>query len=331
MATLYATTQGAVVRRVGQRLIVSLERDTLDTIRLRELERVVLFGNITLTPAAIAVLLEAGIETTFLSMGGRYRGRLTPADAKNVFVRQAQFRRYDDLDFRMRTARSLLDGKLRNSRQLLLRHGRDHPSEALSVACDRIEAARGRLGTQTDLASLLGVEGDAARAYFAAFGGMVRADFAFTVRSRRPPKDPVNALLSFGYTLLGSEITGAAAAAGMDPFVGVLHELDYGRPSLGLDLLEEFRQPVVDRLALSLVNRSVLRPEHFEDRAAAGVLLNDVGRPIFLAYYHRALEAEFMDRSEGGKTAYRLLFRRQARRMRASIMDGTEYEPYRAR
>jgi len=132
----------------------------------------------------------------------------------------------------------------------------------LTEAIAQLESSRERAARQTAIESLLGVEGDAARIYFGMFGTMLRSDLTFAGRSRRPPRDPVNALLSFGYTLLTTELTGALAAQGLDPFVGVLHDLDYGRPSLALDLLEEFRQPIIDRLVLSVVNRGVLKADH---------------------------------------------------------------------
>jgi CRISPR-associated protein Cas1 len=157
---------------------------------------------------------------------------------------------------------------------------------------------------------------------------MVRGEFTFTGRSRRPPRDPINALLSFGYTLLTTEMTGALAAQGLDPFVGILHDLDYGRPSLALDLLEEFRQPVIDRLVLSIVNRGALKAEHFDDRGEAGVLLNDTGRPRFLEFYHRALETAFTERGEESPTNYRALLLRQAERLRAAILVEAEYVAY---
>ena len=160
---------------------------------------------------------------------------------------------------------------------------------------------------------------------------MVRSAFAFTTRSRRPPRDPVNALLSFGYTILGTEIAGALAAESLDPQIGYLHELDYGRPSLALDILEEFRQPLIDRLTLSLVNRSVLTSAHFEDRGKEGVLLNEAGRPRFLEFYHRTMETPFRVRRSDDETTYRALLRRQAKRMRRAIEGLAGYTPYNPR
>jgi CRISPR-associated protein Cas1 len=326
MKTLYVKEQGACIRRSGQRLLVYKGEQALETVRLRDLERLVLLGSIEISASALAALLESGIETVLLSFHGKFRGRLFPAEGRNVFLRLEQFRRYEDGAFRLKTARAIVAGKIRNARVVLQRHQRNHPSEALLAAMAHLERSRESVAAQDSLDTLLGVEGNAARTYFAAFGGMVRSEFTFTTRSRRPPRDPVNALLSFGYTLLSTELTGATAAQGLDPYVGVLHELDYGRPSLALDLLEEFRQPVVDRLALSLINRMVLQRSHFDDRGEAGVLLNDEGRIRFLDFYHRALETPF---EEGGASVtYRDLLLRQAGRMREALMTAGDYVPF---
>jgi len=326
MKTLYIKEQGACIRRSGQRLLVYKGEQALEAVRLRDLERLVLLGSIEVSASAQAALLESGIETVLLSFHGKFRGRLFPAEGRNVFLRLEQFRRYEDSAFRLKIARVIVDGKIRNARVVLQRHQRNHPSEALLAAMARLERSRESVQAQDCIETLLGVEGDAARTYFAAFGGMVRSEFTFTTRSRRPPRDPVNALLSFGCTLLNTELTGATAAQGLDPYVGVLHELDYGRPSLALDLLEEFRQPVVDRLALSLINRLVLQRSHFEERGEAGVWLNDEGRIRFLDYYHRALETPFEE--SGSSVTYRDLLLRQAGRMREALMTAGDYVPF---
>ena len=330
--TLYVKEQGATVRRTHERLLVVKDDELLATVRLRELERVVLFGSVQLTSAAMVALLEAGIETSILSLSGRLRGRLAPADSKNIFLRQAQFRRYDDMEFRLTLARTIVEAKIRNARVIVQRHHRNHPSPVLEQTSEQLERMRARVSAQTNLDSLLGAEGEAAKAYFAALGTMVRSEFAFTGRTRRPPGDPVNALLSFGYTLFLSESAGAVASAGLDPHVGYLHDLSYGRPSLALDLVEEFRQPVIDRLVLSLVNRGVIAPEHFDNRGKAGVLLNDQGRPRFLEFYHRTMSASFPD---GGAPAqpctFRTLLQRQAGRLRQAILGEADYEPFAAR
>jgi len=331
MITLYVKGHSAYIGLVSKRLKVTKAGSLVETVRLRDLERVVLLGNVEVSGPAMAALLDRGIEIVLLSHAGRFRGRLEPAESKNVFVRQAQFRRHDDLEFRMRVGRAIVAAKIQNSRSVVQKYLRNHPNCGLGEAVNRLQLCRENVEKQTTLDALLGVEGDAAKVYFQAFGSMVGSEFSFEGRTRRPPRDPVNALLSFGYTLLTAEVAGAVAAQGLDIQVGFLHELAYGRPSLALDMVEEFRQPIVDRLVLSLINRGVLKGNHFEDRGAAGVLLNEQGRDRFIEFYHRTLDAEFSlrvghDGTE--KTTYRELFQRQARRMREAVTGNVDYQPF---
>ena len=328
--TIYVGRQGAVVRRTSQRLLVCKDGDTLQSLRLREIDRIVLFGNISVTAAALGGLLEDGIDTVLLSYGGRLRGRLAAADSKDVFLRRSQFRLADNASFRLQQSRLVVAGKIRNARAMVLRHQRNHKSEALRSVSHTLRGLKTRALRQPRIEALIGVEGEAARVYFQALGAMVRSEFQFTSRSRRPPKDPVNALLSFGYTMLSGEAEGALAAQGLDPQVGWLHALDYGRPSLALDLIEEFRQPIIDRLVLNIVNRRVLRPEHFVTKGEPGVLLTEEGRELFLGGYESAMDTAFADPNTGITGAFRDVLRRQARIMRDCIVNGCDYTPYRA-
>jgi CRISPR-associated protein Cas1 len=331
MTTLYVKGYSTYIGLVSKRLKVMRAGSLVETVRLRDLERVVLLGNVEVSGPAMAALLDNGIDVVLLSHSGRFRGRLEPAEGKSVLVRQAQFRKHDDMEFRLRVGRAIVEAKIQNSRSVVQRYLRNHPDCNLGEAVSRLQFCRENVARQTTLDALLGVEGDAAKVYFQAFGSMVGSEFSFESRTRRPPRDPVNALLSFGYTLLTAELAGAVAAEGLDIHVGFLHELAHGRPSLALDMVEEFRQPIVDRLVLSLINRGVLKRDHFEDRGQAGVLLNDTGRDRFIGFYHHALDAEFglrVGHDDAEKTTYRELFRRQARRMREAVIGGADYEPF---
>ncbi|MCX6361799.1 MAG: CRISPR-associated endonuclease Cas1 [Armatimonadetes bacterium] len=328
MSVLYVQEQGACIHKAGGRLLVKKQGSTLGYAHLRDLDRLVLVGAVEVSTPAMAALLDGGIDMVLLSAGGRLRGRLAARESKNVDLRHTQFQRYEETGFRLAMARTIVAGKIRNARFLVQRFGRNHAEVDVEAAVAALDRSRHRLDDQSDAAAVLGVEGDAARVYFEAFGRMLLGGFTFTVRSRRPPRDPANALLSFGYAVLEGEVTAALAGEGLDPTVGMLHELDYGRPSLSLDLLEEFRQPVVDRLVLSLVNRRVLREEHFEAGSEGGVRMNDAGRPLFIEFYHRAMASEFEDRTAGERTTFTGIIRRQARRMRLALADGSAYEPF---
>ena len=186
MVTLYVHEQGASIRRVHQRLKVVKGDEVLHTVRLRDLERLVLYGNIDLTASAMAVLLDEGIETVLLTTTGRLRGRLQPGESKNVLLRQQQFQRAADLPFRLRVAQGIIDRKIANARAMVYRHAHNHPDPLLREVMTELDACRGRITAQETPEQLLGVEGDAARRYFAAFGTMLRGDLPFHGRSRRP-------------------------------------------------------------------------------------------------------------------------------------------------
>ncbi len=329
MPVLYVVEQGAQVRYTKKRFLVVKDKEVLQVVRERDLERVVLFGHVQLTAHAVTALLEQGIDTAFLTLKGRYKGRLSPAESKNVFLRIAQFRRYEDMEFRLQIARNIIAAKIANARRLILFHARNHPDEIWKQPLETLSIAEQKASSAETLSSLMGIEGDSARVYFETFGKMLRREIQFEGRSRRPPRDPVNALLSFGYTLVLSEVVGAVASQGLDPYVGFLHELDYGRPSLGLDILEEFRQPLVDRFVLSLINRKVFSTDDFEQRENGGFYLKDEPRKKFLRFYERAMTSEFRDRTGGDKLTFRELIRRQATRMSKAIQTGEGYDPYR--
>ena len=259
---LYVTQPGAFVHQTHGRLRVMQGKTLLQEVRLCDLERVVVLGGTAgLTSQAAAGLMECGIETAFLSSTGRFRGWLSPAKGRGVTLRLAQFAAFSDPARRLALAQAIVAQKIKNGDALLARFARNHA--AFDPAPQRARMARAlhsALQAQT-VDALLGHEGDAAAAYFAAFGQMLGNGFAFQTRSRRPPRDAANAVLSLAYTLLSAEATNAVAGAGLDPALGMLHAPDDGRPSLGLDLTEEFRQPVADRVALSLANNRVLSPD----------------------------------------------------------------------
>ncbi|NLH98663.1 MAG: CRISPR-associated endonuclease Cas1 [Chthonomonadales bacterium] len=328
MSILYIDEQGAEIHRSGARIIVRKDGQEIRSVRLRDVERLVLFGPVDFTTPAMHALLDAGIETHFLSVDGRYRGRLEPAEGKNVPLRRAQYRRADEPSFCLDLARTILAAKLRNCRYVILRHHRNHPDPALQAAADQIGSFADAMADQPDIDACMGAEGAAARAYFAALGTMVRREFAFTARSRRPPRDPVNALLSFGYALLTAEITGVLSSVGLDAHLGFIHSTQYGRPALTLDILEEFRPVVADRIALRLVNNGILQVEHFEPTEDGGVRMTEEGRAAYLQTYHAVMLAEVANRRSEGRTCFREALRTQAKRMRAAVTGDEPYNPY---
>ena len=326
MAPLYVVEQGAVVQKEGDRIVVRKDGQLLLSIPVFKLDSVVVFGGVQITTQAMALLLANGIEVAFMSIDGRLKGRLLPVESRNVPLRLQQYERYHDPTFRLRLAQAFVRGKLHNARAIVLRHMRNHPEAPLEQSARALEEAMTQVGEVHDLDSLRGLEGRASAAYFTAFARMVRGDLTFSGRSRRPPGDPVNALLSLGYSLLTHELFGAVAARGLDPYLGFYHDVRYGRPALALDIVEEFRAPIVDRLVLALVNRRVFGPEDFEEGEEGGVRLTNEAFRRFLTAYEERLRGPTPGGREGG---WRVIFRDQVGRLVRAVRWGEAYEAVR--
>jgi CRISPR-associated protein Cas1 len=329
MANLYLSEQGAVVRKTGDRLIVEKDGRELLEIECFKLETVFLFGNVHVTTPALSELLEHGIELALLTQGGRLKGQLTPPKAKNVLLRMAQYQRSQDPSVVLPLARTFVSGKVRNALALLTRQHRNYPERGFAAYREELDRLLSSIATVEALDSLRGFEGTAARTYFAGFALACRTELAFDGRRRRPPTDPINALLSFGYTLVGAELTSLLDAMGYDPYLGFFHQLDYGRPSLALDLLEEFRVPAVDRLVLNVTNLRTLQAGDFvPDDESGGLRLERKALAKFFRAYEAHLNKEFTDKTSGLSTTLRKTFRQQAERLAAHLTRGEPYTPF---
>ncbi|MDR7588022.1 MAG: CRISPR-associated endonuclease Cas1 [Armatimonadota bacterium] len=324
MAALYVVEQGAVVQKEGERLVVRKDGRSLANVPVFKVDSVVVFGGVQVSTQAMALLLARGVELAFMSMDGRLKGRLMPVESRNVLLRLQQYERYHDPAFRLELARAVVRGKLLNARALILRYQRNHPDAPLDEPLGALEDSLARIDSAGDLDSLRGMEGRGTAAYFTAFARMVTGELRFSGRSRRPPGDPVNALLSLGYSLLTQEMFGAIAARGFDPYLGFFHDVRYGRPALALDLVEEFRAPVVDRMVLALVNRRVFGPADFEEGTEGGVFLTKDAFRRFLAAYEDRLGGSGPASMEGN---WRVAFREQVGRLVGAIRWGEAYEP----
>ncbi len=326
MAALYVVEQGAVVQKEGERVAVRKDGQTLMSVPVFKLDSVVVFGGVQLSAQAMALLLANGIEVAFMSTDGRIKGRLMPAESRNVPLRLQQYERYRDADFRLKLARALVRGKLHNARALVLRYLRNHPNAPLDEPLRLLEDCLAQVDSAADLDSLRGVEGRGSAVYFTAYARMVTGELTFSGRSRRPPRDPVNALLSLGYSLLVQEMFGVVAARGLDPYLGFYHDVRYGRPALALDMVEELRAPIVDRTVLAVVNRRVFGPEDFEEGDAGGVFLTKDGLRRFLAAYEERLGGSAPKGLVGG---WRTAFREQVGRLVRAVRWGETYEAVR--
>jgi len=293
--TLYVMTQGTYAHLDHDTVRLDVERETAARVPLLHLGAIVCFGNVLVSPSLMHRCAEDGRALVFLNRQGRFKARLEGPVSGNVLLRQAQYAAQVDESHALAIARRCVAGKLQNARQVLLRAGREAeaPADAaaLAVAAQTLAWELSVVAECGTLDTLRGAEGSAARAYFDVFDRMVRRDrtaFAMTGRSRRPPLDRMNAVLSFLYTLVLADCVAALAGVGLDPQVGFLHVLRPGRPALGLDLIEELRAAVADRLALTLINRQQLTPDNFEEEPGGAVLLNETGRrTVVTAYQER--------------------------------------------
>jgi len=291
--TLYVLTPGSYLRRDRENLVVEVERVIKMKVPIHHVDGVALFGRGMVSPAVMGLCQERGVCLTFLSESGRLVARVDAPRSGNVLVRREQFRRADRPEACVPLARSFVAGKLHNARATLLRAARESTDgddkqvlgRAASLIGGHIEALPAAIG----LDEVRGHEGDGARVYFGVVPRLIRSarrtDFPMNGRSRRPPLDRVNALLSFAYALVLGDCVSGLVAAGLDPDVGFLHADRPGRPSLALDLLEEFRTLVADRLVLALINRQQVGPDQFVTRDGGGVELTDVGRRAVIGAY----------------------------------------------
>ncbi len=298
--TLYVTTENASLRKDGENLVAEVEGTERARVPLHMLASVALFGSIFISPALMAACAAAGITIVLLDRNGRFQARVEGAVTGNVLLRRAQYRASDRPE---EIVRSIVIGKVANQRSVLMRslrdYGQDYSDEArdaISFVTERLARILRRVELSDDtLDRLRGSEGEAANLYFSVFDHLIRSpdvEMRWTGRSRRPPLDPVNALLSFLYTLLTHDCRSACESVGLDPAVGFLHRDRPGRPSLALDLMEEMRPILADRLALSLINRRQLRAKDFETRDGGAVMMSDEARKVVLTAWQERKKDE---------------------------------------
>jgi CRISP-associated protein Cas1 len=331
MATLYVTEPGARIEKEYRRLLVTKRDDVLLAVPLGRVSEVVLVGWVGATTPALLMLLDEGIPLSFVTRTGKLRGRLTPPSPKNMPLRHAQYDRARDPDFCLEVSRAIVDGKLRNSRALAYRIRRAHPE----IACrwlERIEQAVRAVAQASDMNALRGIEGAAAKAYFYVLRSALRPEMTFEKRTRRPPRDPANSLLSLGYTLLTQNLMTACEVVGLDPYDGFFHADKYGRPALALDLVEEFRGPVVDSVVRLVINKRVIRPKDFTEREDGGIYLSNRALRKFLRQYAHRLNTAILHPYYDRRLTYQRVFEVQARLLAKTIQGELDkYPPFRVR
>lgn len=324
---VYVQEQGARITLSGERLVIRGRTVKADA-RLPNTSQVALFGNVQMTTQALASLLRRGIPVSYFSSGGWFLGRATGLESKNIELRRAQFRAADDVRFCLRLARGFVASKILNSRTLLRRNV---PKPDPTVLFELKQLAR-KAREASSLDSLLGIEGTAARTYFGSFTAMLKgtdevvADFDMSGRNRRPPRDPINALLSFSYALLTKEFALVSAAVGLDPLLGFYHQPRFGRPALALDLMEEFRPLVADSVVVTAINNGVVTGSDFV-RSPAGVSLTADGRKRMLHAFERRMDQLVTHPVFGYRISYRRVLEVQCRLLSRVLLGELEAYP----
>jgi CRISPR-associated protein Cas1 len=333
---LYLNTQGLRVGKSGHVLRVSEKDRVVQEVRVGELCQVNLFGNIQMTTQAVQTLCELEVPIAYFSHGGWFYGLTRGLGERNVALRRGQFRLADDESFCLLVAKSLVAGKLRNQRTLLQRNHAEPPEAAIGQLKAAVEAAE----QARSLNELLGIEGNGARIYFGHLAGMIRANdepwnptgggpllsFDFTTRNRRPPRDPVNALLSLAYSVLAKDLTIVCHAVGFDPFIGYYHQPRYGRAPLALDLMEPFRPLIADSAVLTAINTRMVQPGDFV-RAGNSVALTPSGRKAFFRAYEQRMDALVTHPLFGYRVSYRRMLEIQARLLARVVMGELQTYP----
>ncbi len=350
MTAVYVVEQNSTILKEGERLLIKKEGKILHTIHMFKLDQLVLFGNVSITPPAITYLLKEGIDTVFMTKHGRYKGRLQGLISKNITLRKEQFLKLSDSHFSLKTAVFIINGKLNNLRSVLLRINRSRKDLRLDNFILRLRNLQRDISSAKDIEKLRGIEGRGSAVYFEAFSHCIKPmDIKFRKRLRRPPPDPVNALLSLGYTFLFNEVLSAISMIGMDPYLGALHSIEYGRPSLALDLMEEWRPILIDTLVLSLFNLNTITKKDFEiskeyyeipdfelpdetdekrQEDMLPVKLRPEGMKKFITQFERKMAQKITYHLNGQQLSYRDCIREQIRHFARYIRgEDREYSP----
>ena len=332
--TLYVTTQKTYLHKKGEALEVIVEDKIVASVPMINLDSIVCFGNIYVSPFLLGAAPEHNITISYLSETGKFLARVQGPVAGNVLLRKAQYRVSDDKEKSAYVAKYFIMGKIANQRTVLKRAIRDHKDKVdvprLQTAIDSLSRSLEKVERENDLDKLRGIEGDSAETYFSVFDELITSQkdgFKFEGRNRRPPLDNVNAMLSYVYTLLYHDMISACEVVGLDPAVGFMHRDRPGRLSLALDLMEEFRAFFADRLVLSLINRNEISANQFEKTASGAVIMNEIARKTLITAYQKKKETVLSHPYVEKKMHLAILFQIQARLLARHIRGDIDGYP----
>lgn len=332
--TLYVTRQESYLHKERETIVIKQGKEKLAQFPALTIGNILCFGQVSVSPFLMGYCGEQGIGLAFYSEYGKFLARVQGKQNGNVLLRRTQYRWADDPEKFISIARLIVAAKIANSRSVLMREVRNHgDSSILSLVIDKLATSLRRVQHAQSVEETMGMEGDAASAYFGVFNELLRGNgFTFSARVRRPPTDPVNALLSFAYTLITHECSSALQGVGLDPYVGFLHKDRPGRMSLALDLLEEFRAPWADRFVLTLINRQQIKLNDFVTEASGAVRLKEDARKVLLTAWQERKQVEIIHPYLKESVPIGLLPHCQAMLLARHVRGDTEhYPPYHLR
>ncbi len=325
MSVIYVKEQGALVQKSGERIIISKGASTLLEAPVIQMENIALIGNVQITTQALHMLMEKGIDVSYFSYSGRYLGHAAAEASKNIFLRFQQYGFYLDEKKRLDMAKLIVRNKIQNQMAIIRGHRWENSEHDWKKDLEQMERHQQTLTDKISPNEVLGVEGICSNIYFGAFGQMLKCDFEFHGRNRRPPKDPINVIISLAYTFLTKEMCSALDAESFETYLGFLHGIRYGRKSLALDMIEEFRQPMIDRFVLLLFNKHMVGKYDFEFPGEGDVVLNEDGFRKFCTEYEKWLNGR---NSASGEKSFRVRIREQVAKLKRVICKGERYTPY---
>lgn len=323
MAVLYVKEQGSYVKKTEERIRIEKNGQCLADVPTASIESLSVIGNVQLTTQVLQYMMQEGIDVSFFSFSGKYIGRLAADSSKNIFLRLAQYKLYENADMRLAYAKSIVRNKIAN--QIAVIRFFNHKGVNYDFESDihKLEEQLPQLDEMRTTNEIMGIEGICSAYYFSSFGHMLKGEFVFEKRTRRPPKDPVNVILSLAYTFLTKEVEAVLEAESLETYLGFLHGVRYGRKSLSLDLVEELRQPAVDRLVIQLFNKGTMGKLDFE--ISENVTLTEDGFKKFCREYEK-----WMKKPVGSYEPrnFRTILKDQVRELKSAVRTGAVYHPY---
>ncbi len=324
MSVIYVKEQGTLVQKRSERILITKDRKTLLETPIDRVESIAVIGNVQITTQALCAFMQAGIDINYFTFSGKYVGAACAETSKNIFLRLAQYDLYQNEQKRLEMAKIIVRNKIQNQMQIIIMHRWEAKEIEWKEVIQGMVSLVGKIETAESTSELMGIEGKASNLYFRMYGKMFKCKFAFEGRNRRPPRDPINVIISLGYTFLTKEVSSALEAESFEMYMGFLHGIRYGRKSLPLDIVEEFRQPIIDRMTLKLFNKSMIQEFDFtfEDET---VILNETGFQKFCKEFERWMtDSSFSGRSQN----YRTIIQKQAKLLKQAVQQKGEYEPF---